>query len=378
MLGNRRLVLDTFCEVYDQLKHLADDEFFDFSRHHLVEGAIYFIGRAQANHNRERLFEIIEKDLAKIVYSNPAEGSETLHWQISRLGILDYVEQHRVLLIGGGDMQADIPCLWYDVFLPKIHDYTENLQEIARGTEIFTKTNKPYDFLFLNGRLRPHRKYLLESFRISGLLDRALWTNLDRYRGFNNSFQLMHQGRDIMADEFPIHYLPPQYEVPRYRANIGRQYTENFVKYDFFDHTWGEIYLWADPYIDTYFSLITETVFMYPHSFRTEKLWKPMAMGHPWIVAANRGFYRDLRSIGFRTFEHLIDESFDLIDDNRDRIDRIRDVVQDLCQQDLPAFLAAAKEVCDYNQQHLIEMRQQVRRELPDRVERFIRKYWKI
>lgn len=378
MLGNHKLVLDTFCEVYDQLQHLADDEFFDFSQHRLIEGAIYFIGRAQANHNRERLLEIIEKNLAKVVYSNPAEGSETLYVQARRLGILDYVKQHRVLMIGGGDMQADTPCLWYDVFLPKIHDYTENLEQIVRGTEIFTKTDKPYTFLFLNGRLRPHRKYLLESFRINGLLDRALWTNLDRYQGYNNSFQLMHDGRDVMPDEFPIHYLPPQYEVPRYRANIGRHCSDDFIKYDFFDHTWGEIYLWADPYIDTYFSVITETVFMYPHSFRTEKLWKPMAMGHPWIVASSCGFYRDLRSIGFRTFSHLIDESFDLIDHNHDRINRVRDVVQDLCRQDLPAFLAAAKEVCEYNQQHLLEMRQQVRQQLPARIEQFLRKYWRI
>ena len=33
MLGNRKLVLDTFCEVYDLLKPWADEEFWNFQEH---------------------------------------------------------------------------------------------------------------------------------------------------------------------------------------------------------------------------------------------------------------------------------------------------------------------------------------------------------
>jgi hypothetical protein len=51
------------------------------------------------------------------------------------------------------------------------------------------------------------------------------------------------------------------------------------------------------PYIDTYFSVVTETIFDYPYTFRTEKIWKPMIMGHPFVAAANRGYYRDLHSV---------------------------------------------------------------------------------
>jgi hypothetical protein len=63
---------------------------------------------------------------------------------------------------------------------------------------------------------------------------------------------------------------------------------------------------------------VSETVFTYPYSFRTEKIWKPIAIGHPWIAVSNFGYYRDMHELGFKSFGHLIDEKFDLIYNNVD------------------------------------------------------------
>jgi hypothetical protein len=120
---------------------------------------------------------------------------------------------------------------------------------------------------------------------------------------------------------------------------------------------------------------VTETVFNYPYSFRTEKIWKPVAVGHPFIAVANRGFYQDLHKLGFKTFGHVIDESFDTIDNSQDRIERIACVVEDLCQQDLASFLAECYNVCKYNQQHYTEFRHRVPGELPEQFNRFINQY---
>jgi hypothetical protein len=173
-----------------------------------------------------------------------------------------------------------------------------------------------------------------------------------------------------------IRYLPAEYEVPVYRPRLELPLPdEQFVKYHLFNDTWGEIYLQPEPYIDTYFSVVTETVFEYPYSFRTEKIWKPIMMGHPWIAVSNRGYYRDIRNLGFKTFDGIIDESFDLIDDNQRRIERIAQVVQDLCQKNLAEFLQATREVCKYNQQHLNQLRHQIRSEFPDRFINFLQPY---
>jgi hypothetical protein len=98
-------------------------------------------------------------------------------------------------------------------------------------------------------------------------------------------------------------------------------------------------------------------------------------MGHPWICATSPGFYRDIHDLGFKTFEHLIDESFDSIDNHQDRMDRIIDIVGDLCNNSLSSFLAAAQEVCKYNQLHLIEMVPRIRSEFPNKFFNFIENY---
>jgi hypothetical protein len=165
--------------------------------------------------------------------------------------------------------------------------------------------------------------------------------------------------------------LDPKYEFDFYKNNIAIKDT-GFVKYKLFNNDWGEIYLNSKLYTDSYFSLVTETVFDYPYSFRTEKIWKPVAIGHPFIVVGNQGYYRDLHQLGFKTFGNLIDESFDSISNNTDRLERIAQVVTDLCRQNLASFVKDCYNVCKYNQQHLAELGSKIRNDFPNRFEQYI------
>jgi hypothetical protein len=377
MLGNRKLVLDRFSEVYDLLESWADEDFYDFGLHDIRPGAIYVIGRAQFNFNKQRIRELVESDTIKVVLCNPAEGSQTLASHCTTVHLCeDLVRQNKILLVGGGEMDSSWPYLLYDSFLPKILDYEENTQALSRSQEIYTKIDKPYRFLFLNGRTRTHRKYLMERFRLSGLLDQSLWSWLDLTVGYSKDIRLIHNGVDLIGQPHAVKLLPSHYEYETYKDKIQDfKSDKQFVKYDLFDNEWGEIYINSDAYIDTYFSVVTETVFDYPYSFRTEKIWKPVAMAHPWIAVANQGYYRDMHNLGFRSFGHLIDESFDQIENNQDRIDRIGQVVEDLCRQDLAQFLKECYTVCKYNQQHLAHMRARVRQEFPARFHKFIKEY---
>ena len=362
MINDYKLILDTHCEVYDLLTPRADGEFWNFQEHiadnKLIPGAIYVIGRQQFSINIPLIRQLVTDNIIKVILSNPSEGSEPLEHHCTDIyHVDDLIKSKHLLLIGGGDMEATWPCLQYDAFLPKILDYEENVTVISTSEEIYTTYDKPYKFLFLNGRGRHHRFYLLRRFNNNDLLNNCLWTNLD------------------IANGIPIQYLPIQYEVDQFQKNYNVVTTDQFVKHTLFNNIWGEIYLNSAPYTDTYFSLVTETVFNYPYSFRTEKIWKPVAIGHPWIAVANCGYYRDMHNLGFQTFRHVIDESFDRIEHNQDRLERIATVVEDLCQQDLVKFLEECYTVCKYNQQHLAEMRIKVRKDFPDRFFQFIEQY---
>jgi len=351
MLGNRKLVLDTFCEVYDLIKHWADAEFWDFSTHEIIPNSIYVIGREQINLNRDRILDLVNNNTIQVIFSNPAEGSETIiNHCIFELKIKEVLLDKKISLITGGDVPAEYPHLLYENFLPKILDYDENVKAVEKYWNNYS-TLRPYKFLFLNGRVRVHRRYMLE--RLSALLDQALWTNLDLGNG-------------------PIKLLDPKYEFFKFNVNIDTKSITWAKSLLFGSGIWGDIYIEATPYIDTYFSLVSETVHRVPYSFRTEKIWKPVAIGHPFVVIANQGYYRDLHNLGFKTFGHVIDETFDQIENNTDRMERVATIVEDLCQQDLASFLNECYNVCKYNQQHMAELRLRVRAEFPKRLEQYI------
>jgi hypothetical protein len=392
MLGNYKLILDTHSEVYRELLPWADGEFWDLKQHEIVPGAIYIMCREQVNRYNYEIQELARSGQVILVLDNAAEGSETLVTWCFVKGLLSLIEEGKIFLIGGGDMDPDKwPYMSYEYFLPKIYDFDENVETASRIEEYFAITNKPYKFLFLNGRLRNHRKYLIERFKSTGLIDQSLWTNLDtdlvlikhlpqsRWQNFNNiesvKLKYLENGVDVMERPIDLHFLPKEYEVPEFRNNIDTLPTAGTVKFGLFNHTWGDAVVHSSAYRDTYFSLVTETVFNYPYSFRTEKIWKPIGIGHPWIAVANAGFYRDMHNIGFKTFSHAIDESFDSIDNNQDRIERIATIVEDLCQQDLASFYTECYNVCKYNQQHYAELRHSVARDFPEQFLQFIQQH---
>jgi len=376
MLDNLRI--DTASLVYDLLKSYAVETFWEFKDCVPVAGSTYLIGQQQLTENLELIQQMAMSQDYVIVFDHAAEGSWTLQQQIKSLGIEDLVLSGNILLIGGGDMPDDYSYMRHDYFINVFLGYEHNLQQMSRLDELYTQSKKPYKFLFLNGLARTHRKYMWQRFRQLGLLDQALWTMLDSRPVRWGEMQLIENGVDLFSEITPIQHLPSKYEYSQYQDTLLTvdPSDRKFVKHDLFKNTWGEVYLQAEPYRDTYFSVVTETVFgESSHSFRTEKIVKPLAMGHPFIAVANAGYYRDLQNLGFQTFSHVIDESFDQIDSSMDRAERIIAVVNDLCQQDLASFLDSCYNVCKYNQQHLMELREQIRNEFPDRFWQFLQQH---
>jgi hypothetical protein len=81
---------------------------------------------------------------------------------------------------------------------------------------------------------------------------------------------------------------------------------------------------------NSYFSLVTETFFFgVTHSgqehdedaiFFTEKTYKPILMKHPFILAGRPHMLRYLKQLGYKTFSPFIDESYDTMEDNGERL----------------------------------------------------------
>jgi hypothetical protein len=357
MLGTHKLIVDEWAEVWDLLKPYADDSFWQWPDT-FDPTARYIVGRVALKDNWQTITDLATRYPGCIVFSNPAEGSETVLLQLKRLRIADYVRDGRIGLLTSGDLEPGWSYCKTDCYFSNIVEYTEN-----KAAQIQAALNhkfwRPYEFLFLNGRLRPHRKYLIDHLRAQGLLSNALWTNLGSQVEMAFTSQL-----DTGKTE-PIRLLPPEYEIDRSVSKLNTVPESGFVKHELFGNTWGDAIVNHRCYTDSWFSLVTETIYDCPHTFRTEKIWKPVLMTHPFVVAANAGYLQDLRDAGFQTFHTLIDERYDQIDCPRTRIERIIDTVRGISQSGAAEFWEASRDICKYNQQHLVEYNREQRAQLP-------------
>jgi len=100
--------------------------------------------------------------------------------------------------------------------------------------------------------------------------------------------------------------------------------------------SYGQINAWTDshfqPHINSYFEICFETFVHGEHKSLTEKIFKPIINFQPFFFVAYPGALKLLKSLGFKTFEGFIDESYDDIEDINERLEAIFLEVKRLCE----------------------------------------------
>jgi hypothetical protein len=124
-------------------------------------------------------------------------------------------------------------------------------------------------------------------------------------------------------------------------------------------------------FISTQISVILETVFDDDRIHLTEKTLKPIACGHPFILAAGTGALDYVRSYGFKTFAPWIDESYDQESDSLRRMEKIMwsmTQIQNLQGQEREDFFQQIKSIAEFNKRHFFSdaFFDQVKNELKD------------
>ena len=98
--------------------------------------------------------------------------------------------------------------------------------------------------------------------------------------------------------------------------------------------------------------LVTETVATGRRHHLTEKTFKPIALGMPFIIVGTQGSLQYLRSYGFKTFGDLWDESYDDEPDDSRRIEKIAQVLKHLEASDRQSIFESAHEIIEHNWNH--------------------------
>lgn len=124
------------------------------------------------------------------------------------------------------------------------------------------------------------------------------------------------------------------------------------------------------PDVDALWHVVTETVFYYDKLHLTEKIFKPIASKQPFMLLAAPGNLEYLRSYGFKTFDGIIDESYDTITDNDQRVDAVVEQLQWYCNlspEEKQSVIERLAPIVDYNFHHFYgEFKHIITRELLD------------
>ena len=114
-------------------------------------------------------------------------------------------------------------------------------------------------------------------------------------------------------------------------------------------------------YVNSYCNIVMETHFDADQSggtFLTEKTFKPIKHGQLFFVVGPAGSLQQLRDLGYRTFDSVLDTTYDRIADNTQRWCRLCDAVQQ-SQHRLADRFAAAQADIIHNQQLFLERKTQ-------------------
>jgi hypothetical protein len=165
--------------------------------------------------------------------------------------------------------------------------------------------------------------------------------------------------RNIDNDELYKHIIESITDISAQfplRLNIESTFNKNWVDRNDISY-----------YDNSYFSLVTET-FFFPKEqwgcvdetpvYFTEKIFKPIVMCHPFVLVSRPLSLPWLKKMGYKTFDPYINESYDSIENNRDRLVAIVDEVTRLCNQTTEQWLewqTGVKEIVEHNKKIFLD-----------------------
>lgn len=180
------------------------------------------------------------------------------------------------------------------------------------------KTDATHDYLLTMVRkpkIRPHRE--------------VLWNEL------NNRSGLLDRGRVIVREN----RTPDE----QWEGRINPE------------HGWQDGHPSMDLYLDCFLEVVPE-VCSSEMQIYSEKIHKPLMTRTPFLVVATQGFLYWIKKRGFKTFDNLIDESYDQLPDVNDRVARMTDVLEHIINNGSKEFYWACQDVLDHNLSRLFEL----------------------
>ena len=223
---------------------------------------------------------------------------------------------------------------WMD-WLHRSSDFYKHNPQILDQLDPYSIKSKTFDILL--GRSKPHRSTVYNFIKKNNLDDRVIMTYLKGQddiplQAQDQSGWLWEPGIVQLTNEFNWTVTPIRYQ--------GQSMSLSQV-------------VPISIYNQTAYSVIAETNYNNHYSFFTEKIVKPILAQRLFIVFSGQHYLHNLRQLGFQTFEGIIDETYDTVEDNKLRFQLALEQIHYLFNCPQQEILAKIRPIAEYNK-HLM------------------------
>jgi hypothetical protein len=202
---------------------------------------------------------------------------------------------------------------------------------------------RKHQFTLLSRVHKWWRSTVVSYFHREKMLDHSYWSYGDQ-----------DIGDQYTDNPIRIHDFPGLAEYMKKFLDNG-PYTCDTLTHEEHNSHWTLV---SEHFEDSYCHLVLETFFDADGSggaFLTEKTFKPIRHGQPFVIFGTPHSLATLRRYGYRTYDQYIDNSYDNIVDNTERFVKLISTVNKLSQQDLHAWFTQLVEDARYNQELFVE-----------------------
>ncbi len=146
-------------------------------------------------------------------------------------------------------------------------------------------------------------------------------------------------------------YQTPKLKLQEYASKIPIELdTSGFFNFRIHNTIKKELFL------DSCIHIITETSFSGNELFVSEKVLKPIVNYQPFIALGPVNYLKELKRLGFKTFSDFWDESYDDIEDPKERYLKVSNLILELNSKSIEEFnelYQKTKDIVIFNQNYL-------------------------
>jgi len=277
-----------------------------------------------------------QKEIRVLFYYHEGDNPERMRVRLDNLCELHQLPKDCYLFVSANTAADSVDRFCY---FPD-HEYFLSYVNRRQGYTPVTDLPRQYDFTALNRIHKWWRASIMSDLYTSGLLSNSYWS-------YNTTITDGDQPEDNPISVHSVADWPAR--LASFLAG-GPYYCDGPNADAHNDHR----QINSDLYLNSYCHISIETLFDVDQSggaFITEKTYKCIKFGQPFVVAGPVGSLRALRAAGYRVFDHAIDNSYDLIEDNTQRWFAVKNAVAKIKNQDLHSWYLKCIPDLEHNQQ---------------------------